>query len=112
MWIEIVLLVLSLFLVLYVYITKNYGYFKKRGFSEAEGTFPFGSDPIWKLMLGKVNALNIFDEIVKHFPNSFRQRSICVKDLELAKMILIKDADHFTDRRPSFDADDFHAESD
>merc|ERR1719186_2200841 len=68
-------------------------------------------------MLGKANFLNFFDEVVKQFPDekwfgfySFRQRSICVKDMELAKMILIKDADHFTDRS-AFDVEDTTKES-
>eukprot|EP00092_Neocalanus_flemingeri_P030301 GFUD01032894.1.p1 GENE.GFUD01032894.1~~GFUD01032894.1.p1 ORF type:complete len:508 (+),score=108.55 GFUD01032894.1:113-1636(+) len=105
MWIECLLLFLSLFLGFYVYITKHFGYFKANGVPEAKGTFPFGSEPMWKMMLGKLNVLNLLDDIVKEFPNDrffgmffFRQRVIIVKDQELAKIILIKDADHFADR--------------
>jgi len=109
MLVEIALVLLSLLLVLYWYITKNFGYFKSRGLAESPGTFPFGSKRMKDLMLRRTNFLDSFNEVVKDFPDdkifgiySFGKRELIVKDLELAKMILIKDADYFTDR-PRFD---------
>merc|ERR1719369_1949742 len=56
-------------------------------------------------MMRKTNVLAAFDEPVNEFPDEqiigiyqFGKKSVIVKDMELAKMILIKDADHFTDR--------------
>lgn len=108
---EILLLLLTLFLGLYFWITKHYGYFKKRGLAEAPGTFPFGSEHMWQMMMRKIPAIGGFKMIIEKFPDDklfgvyhFGQRNIVVKDLELAKMILIKDADHFMDR-PAVDTE-------
>lgn len=111
MLVEILLLLLTIFLVLYFWITKHYGYFKKKGLAEAPGTFPFGSEHMWQMMTRKISALGGFKMIIEKFPDDklfgvyhFGQRNIVVKDLELAKMILIKDADHFIDR-PAIDTE-------
>merc|ERR1711970_553185 len=69
-------------------------------------------------MTGKESFFNASDGMVKKFPNdkwlgiySFRQRGILVKDINLAKLILVKDADHFMDR-PSAEAYESDLESD
>ena len=122
MWLEILLLLSSLFLYLYWYVTKHFGYFKARGVAEATPTFPFGSNHMWKLMMRKVmtmimimimimmmtlkaSLLNFLDDVTRDFPDdkmvgvyAMGQRTLVVKDVELAKHVLIKDADHFTDR--------------
>ena len=43
MWLEILLILLSLFLVLYRQITKQFGKWKTLGVPYAEGSFPFGT---------------------------------------------------------------------
>ena len=55
-------------------------------------------------MKGK-SFLKVFDESSKKYKNekmhgmySLGQRNLVVTDIELGKQILIKDADHFTDR--------------
>eukprot|EP00092_Neocalanus_flemingeri_P034389 GFUD01037398.1.p1 GENE.GFUD01037398.1~~GFUD01037398.1.p1 ORF type:complete len:515 (+),score=153.07 GFUD01037398.1:55-1599(+) len=118
MLVEIILFLLTIFLGLYFYITKHFGYFKANGFPEAPGTFPFGSEHMWDLMMRKSSFLSQFDDLVKKFPDekcfgiyNFRVRDIVVKDLELAKMILIKEADHFIDR-PAINLDGSKIESD
>lgn len=106
MWIEILLVTLSLLLYLYWYITKDWGYFKARGITEDTPVFPFGSSGLWKLMSGKVSVLNSSDHLLTEFPDdkylgtyAFNSKSIVVKDIEFAKRVLIKDFDFFTDRR-------------
>jgi len=118
MLVEIVLVLLTLVLGLYFWITKNFGYFKANGLPEAPGTFPFGSEHMWGLMLRKTSVLAQFDDLNKKFMDekcygiyNFRRRDIVVKDLELAKRILIKDADHFIDR-PKVNVDDSKIEGD
>jgi cytochrome P450 family 9 len=118
MLVEILLLLLTSFLGVYFYITKNYGYFKAKGLAEAPGSFPFGSEHMWKLMTRKISAISMFDEMIKQFPEdnifgvyAFGMRDLVVKDLELAKRILIKDADHFMDR-PAIDTEGATKESD
>lgn len=118
MLVEILLLLLTLFLGVYFWITKHYGYFRKKGLAEAPGTFPFGSEHMWQMMTRKISAVGGFQKIVEKFPDDklfgvyhFGQRNIVVRDLELAKMILIKDADHFIDR-PAVDTEGSVKESD
>merc|ERR1712042_68646 len=62
-------------------------------------------------MMRKIPAIGGCKMIIEKFPDDklfgvyhFGQRNIVVKDLELAKMILIKDADHFMDR-PAVDTE-------
>lgn len=69
------------------------------------GTFPFGSEGSWKVITGKLNILDMFEYNQNKFPNDkffgtyfFGQQNLYIKDMELAKLVLIKDADHFTDR--------------
>ena len=102
---EIGLVFLALFLALYWYITKNFGYFAKHGIKEEPGTFPFGSDASWGCWLKGKSFLKIFDESAKKYKNekmhgmySLGQRNLVITDIDLGKQILIKDADHFTDR--------------
>jgi len=118
MLIEILLFFLTIFLGLYFYITKHFGYFKANGLPEAPGTFPFGSEHMWDLMTRKTSFLKQFDKLVEKFKDekafgiyNFRSRDIVVKDLELAKRILIKDADHFVDR-PAIDMEGSRIEGD
>ena len=118
MLLEIGLFLLTVFLGVYYWITKNFGYFKENGLPEAPGTFPFGSEHMWDLMLRKTNFLEQFDVLVEKFKDvkcfgiyNFGQRDVVVKDLELAKMVLIKDADHFIDR-PAINLDGSKVESD
>jgi len=92
-------------MVIYWYSTKHFGFFKKIGVPEAPGTFPFGSNQSWKVWTGKVCALKSVDDPEGLFVNdkfygiySFGQRQLVVKDVELCKLIAIKDADHFIDR--------------
>ena len=105
MLVEILLFLLLIFLGVYWYVTKHFGYFKKMGVPEAPGTFPFGSDISWKVWTGKESAMKFFE--VEEFKDekfygmySFGQRNLIIQDVELAKMIAIKDADHFVDRFP------------
>ena len=73
---------------------------------------------MWELMLRKRSFLKQFDSLLIKFKDvkcfgiyNFRQRDVVVKDLELAKRVLIKDADHFIDR-PGFNLEGSKYESD
>lgn len=93
-------------LYLYVEITKKYGTFKAIGVPEYNPKFPLGSPNHWKLATGRLNFINSVDEVYDAFPNEklvahFQGGSpqLVVRDMELAKLVLIKDFDHFVDRR-------------
>ena len=102
---EIGLVFLALFLWLYWYVTKNFGFFAKHGIPEEPGSFPFGSAASWDCWMKGKSFLKVFDESCKKYKNekmhgfySLGQRNLVVTDIDLGKQILIKDADHFTDR--------------
>lgn len=56
MWLELGLGLAGLLVWAYLYLTKDYGYFKARGITEDPATFPFGSDVAWKSITGKGRA--------------------------------------------------------
>ena len=105
MLIELLLFIALVFTALYRYVTKHFGYFSKHGVPEERGTFPFGSETAWKTYTKGQSFLKFFDESNRKYKNEkmygvyhFGQRTLVVTDLELAKRIAIKDADHFVDR--------------
>merc|ERR1711953_398411 len=104
MWVELLLVILSLLLAVYWYVTKHFGYFTKHGISEEAGTFPFGSNAAWECWLKGKSFLKFFDDSNEKYKEEkmygvyhFGQRNLVVTDLELAKLMLVKDADHFTE---------------
>ncbi|TRY80616.1 hypothetical protein TCAL_13243 [Tigriopus californicus] len=106
MFTYLTLLLLGAVLYLYLKITKKYGSFKAMGIPEYNPVFPLGSPNHWKLGTGRLNFVNSVDEVYEAFPNEklvahFQGGSpqLVVRDLELAKLVLIKDFDHFVDRR-------------
>ena len=104
MWLELLLVILSLFLAMYWYVTKHFGYFAKHGIAEESGTFPFGSDAAWECWIKGKSFLKFFDDSNEKYKEEkmygvyhFGQRNLVVTDIELAKLMLVKDADHFTE---------------
>ena len=101
-------LLLGLFLAFYLYVKKKMTLFEKLGIPHQPGTFPFGSDVMWKMISQKIAFVKMTDVLSEEFPDAkivgyygiFGTPSIVVQDLELIKKIMIKDFDHFMDRRP------------
>ncbi|TRY80861.1 hypothetical protein TCAL_07803 [Tigriopus californicus] len=107
MWVELILTFIGLFLSLYLYMTRKFNYFKDRGIPYMEPSFPFGSNNMFQTFTGKSSFVEIGDYIYWNFPGAkivgqfqFSEPQVMVKDLELAKNIMIKDFDYFMDRRP------------
>jgi cytochrome P450 len=107
MLIEILLLVLLLLFWAYYEVTKQFDYFKKKSIPFAKPSFPFGSENMKKLILQKITFNKDVSELaenefkgVKIFGYfAFGQPIWVINDEELAKILLIKDFDHFVDRR-------------
>jgi len=107
MWIEIILGLGLLFLYVYRYVTKNFDEFKKRGIPYAEPSFPFGSKNAKSAIMGQRNFFDVDkEEAYNEFKDEkmwgyfmFGQPTLVINDEELAKHIMIKDFDHFTDLR-------------
>ena len=107
MLVEILLFLVLAFTLLYWYVTKQFGYFKKRGVPEDSASFPFGSEVSWKVWTGKESGLKSQSDINGKFTNerfwgmyTFGKPILVINDVELGKQILVKDADHFVDRMP------------
>ena len=102
------ILAVGLVTVLYLYFAKKFAYFKNHGIPYEPGYFPLGSSPTWKLLAGKLSFVRLTDEIYKTHQNdkmvgyygTLGTPTLLIRDLELAKKILIKDFEHFVDRRP------------
>ena len=100
-------LFLGLFLTLYLYIKKKFTYFSKIGILHQPGFFPLGSDVIWKMFGGKISFVSLQEIIYKQFPGAkvagyyglFGSPVFVICDFDLVKRVLIKDFDHFVDRR-------------
>jgi len=110
MLIEILLLLFLLLLWAYYVVTKytkQFNYFKDKGVPFAKPSFPFGSKNMKKLMLQKITFnKEVSDLVDQEFKGvkifgyfSFGQPIWVINDEELAKQVLIKDFDHFVDKR-------------
>nr|QTW43654.1 CYP3025A2-6 [Eurytemora affinis] len=109
---EIGLLVLTILLYIYYEVTKQYGFFKDLGVPFLKPSFPFGSENGKKMFLGKISLQATDVEAVKEFPKEkvfgyflLGQPIFVINNEELAKKVLIKDFEYFTDRR-TFDTAD------
>jgi len=114
MLLEILLLVGLFCLWFYHYCTKQFDEFKKRGVPYAKPSFPFGSSNAKEALMGKVSFFDVDKMLAEgEFKDEkvfgyfmMGQPTLVINDEELAKRILIKDFDHFTDLRPfGYDAD-------
>jgi cytochrome P450 len=88
-------------------IRATFSYFRTHGIAEDPGYFPFGSKASWKMLLTKISFLQMTDQIYAEFPDEkivgtygpLGKRTIVIRHMEIAKRVLIKDFDHFVDRR-------------
>jgi len=108
MW-EIVLGgVLVAFTMFYMYIRRKMSFWRNQGVAEDPGYFPFGSQGTWDFLTKKIAINQISEEAYTSHPNALvvgtyeflGKPSIVIRDLDIAKQILVKDFDQFTERRP------------
>ena len=107
MLVEILLAISLAFIYLYWTCTKQFDEFKKRGIPFAKPSFPFGSSNAKECLMGNVNFMLADKGLAEgEFKNEkvfgyfmMGQPTLVINDEELAKHILIKDFDHFTDIR-------------
>lgn len=93
----------SLFGILYIYVTWNYGYWKKRGIPYKEPSFPFGN--FRNFMTMKVSVMDFYKDLYGDFKGqryagslSLSEVILLIRDPELIKGIFVKDFSHFHDR--------------
>ena len=107
MWFYIFAALVGLAGASYLWMRQKFAYFRSKGITEEPGYFPMGGKGSWNMLLGKIGFTNVTDHIYKEYPNDkivgtygpFGSYQLVVRDLDLAKHIMIKDFDHFVDRR-------------
>ena len=107
MWLEILLILLSLFLALYHLITKQFGKWKTLGIPHAKGSFPFGS---YNFFTSGKHLDELSAESHKNFASEkyfgwflLGRPVLAINDVNLLKHIQVKDFDHFVDRQSQDD---------
>ena len=94
---------------LYFHVKSKMNFWKEHGIAQEPGYFPFGSQTSWDVLRRKVAYTRTTDRAYKNHPDAllvgeygFLGKPIAIiRDLDLAKQILIKDFDYFIDRKPS-----------
>ena len=106
MWVYLIAAFLALLVFCYRYITKDYGYWRSQGFAETPGSFPFGSKEMKDMFMGRENFFTAMDRIFQDNKDKglcgyylFADKVVVITDLDVAKHVMIKDFDYFTDRR-------------
>ena len=109
MWITLLILVVGALTVCYAWAMKRMSLFKNANVPEDPGHFPMGSNVFSRMMQQKLSFVMVSDEIYWKFRDKAYagyygflggSPTLVINDLEIAKRILIKDFDHFVDRRP------------
>ena len=101
MWLELLLVAGTLFLLLYYYVTKNFGHWRSLGVPHTPGYFPWGSVNYFS---GRHND-DLTGDIHKKFPDDpyfgyfiFGKPVLGINDPNFLRQIMVKDFDHFPDR--------------
>jgi len=107
--IQILLAAFLVFLtILYLRFKSKTSFWRRQGVAEEPATFPFGSQCIWDSIFQRIAFTQITDAAYKNHPEAplvgiyetFGTPSVVIRDLDLAKQILVKDFDKFTERKP------------
>ena len=103
MLLEIGLVLLTLFLILYRYVTKRFDHWVKQGVPFIEGHFPYGSHK--ELLTQSKHINDLSRENYERFKDKdfhgiflFGKPVLVVQNLEMIKNVMVKDFNHFVDR--------------
>ena len=91
---------------IYYRMTRKWGIFVAQGVAEVPSSFPFGSPMNRNMMTGKSAIPEAPGPVYWDYPDEkivgafdMGQPTLYINDIEIIKHVLIKDFDHFTDRR-------------
>ena len=95
------------FTAFYLRVKYRMTYWRRQGVAEDPGTFPFGGAHIWGTLRRTIPFTRMTDRPYKEFPEEkvvgmydmFGSPALLLRDLDLAKRILIKDFVHFRERK-------------
>lgn len=108
MWITILILLIGALTVCYAWVMKRMSLFKNANVPEDPGYFPMGSTTSFKVIKQQLSFVMQSDELYWKFRDKAfvgyygflgGGPTLVINDLEIAKRIMIKDFDHFVDRR-------------
>jgi hypothetical protein len=107
MWLYVFASLIGLLGISYFWMQQKFSYFRSKGVKEEPGHFPLGGKATWNMLRGNIGFTNVTDHIYTDYPNDkivgtygpFGTPILVIRDLELAKNVMIKDFDHFVDRR-------------
>ena len=93
-------------------------FWRRRGIPEDPGYFPYGGKHVWDIAMQKIAFTELVDTVYKNHPNDkivgtyemFGDPSVVICDIDLAKLVLIKDFDQFMERKPTY-SDAFRQDS-
>ena len=93
---------------IYLKVSRKQTLFQDLGLKAVDpGMFPLGSEPLWSIVIKGVNYSRAFDKQYKKFGMNpmyayygfLGMPFLVLQDMDLIKDVLIKDFDHFLDRR-------------
>ncbi len=106
MFLTVVTLLAGFCAAFYLYMTRNHNFFASRGVAQVPPVFPWGSETHKKMASREISFVSASEEIYQQYKSEkmvghyeFGTPRLLAIDLELIKNIMIKDFDHFTDRR-------------
>ncbi|XP_066912280.1 cytochrome P450 6B7-like [Clytia hemisphaerica] len=96
------------FTAFYLYVRHKMTFWERRGIPSDPGTFPFGSKGTWDLFSQKIAFAELTDHAYNSFPDAplvgcygiWGDPYIVIRDLDLAKLVLVKNFDTFIERKP------------
>ena len=112
MLVEILLFLALVFAYLYWICTRRFDFFAKQGIPHEKPSFPFGSSNAKEVLMGRESFWRT--DVALAESERFREEKVfgyfmmgqpttIINDEELAKHILVKDFEHFTDLRYTVD---------
>ena len=111
MWEVVLAACLVLFTAFYFYV-KYYkmSFWRRRGIPEDPGFFPFGGQFVWDLIMQRIGFTEMVKTVYRNHGNEkvvgtyevLGNPSVLIRDLDIAKLVLIKDFDQFMERKPSY----------
>ncbi|XP_066926982.1 cytochrome P450 6B7-like [Clytia hemisphaerica] len=110
MWWQILLAAFIVaFTAFYFFVRHRMTFWQRRGIPVDPGTFPFGSQHVWDFFKQKIAFIQMTDHAYKNYPDApvvgtyelFGRPSIVIRDLDIAKKVLVKDFDQFMERKPA-----------
>lgn len=107
MWMTVLIILIGGFTALYLWVWKKFQFFEEHGVPYEPGYFPFGSESNWKIVSRKIAFSDMMTDAYHNHKNDkllglfgfFGSKTLVVKDVDLIKDMLIKDSDHFYERR-------------